>query len=183
MKTFFKDTDKLIVNSMDYSESLVGKQFLSNLQEEGKTLKVEQRNDVNDNFDGLVISIVNEEPTGDGDQEFALSTVDLTADVANRPGTLSINLAPNPETVPDAEMYKLVDCDIEEFQKFYNYLTSNGCSNVTFDLNTQSITADDNPGIKGSFVIPEGMFKLYKFQSNTIYKNTEFTIEFIPEQV
>lgn len=57
MKAFFKDNDKLIVNSMDYNEALVGKQFLSNV--EGKTLKVEQRYDVNDDFDGLVFTVVN----------------------------------------------------------------------------------------------------------------------------
>lgn len=58
MKAFFKDSDKIIINSMDYTEALVGKQFLENLSAEGKTIKVEQRYDVNDDFDGLVISIV-----------------------------------------------------------------------------------------------------------------------------
>lgn len=56
MKAFFKDSDKIIINSMDYTEALVGKQFLENLK--GKELKVEQRNDINDDFDGLVISII-----------------------------------------------------------------------------------------------------------------------------
>lgn len=56
MKAFFKDSDKIIINSMDYTEALVGKQFLENLV--GKELKVEQRNDINDDFDGLVISII-----------------------------------------------------------------------------------------------------------------------------
>lgn len=56
MKAFFKDNTKIIINSMDYTEALVGKKFLQEL--EGKTLKVEQRNDVNDDFDGLVLSIV-----------------------------------------------------------------------------------------------------------------------------
>jgi hypothetical protein len=59
MKAFFKESDKLIINSMSYDEALVGKQFLAAL--EGKVVKVEQRNDINDDFDGLVISIV--EPT------------------------------------------------------------------------------------------------------------------------
>lgn len=56
MKAFFKDSDKIIINSMDYTEALVGKQFLDNLKD--KVLKVEQRNDINDDFDGLVISII-----------------------------------------------------------------------------------------------------------------------------
>ena len=56
MKAFFKDTDKLIVNSMTYDEALVGKMFLD--KSEGKTIRAEQRNDINDDFDGLVISIV-----------------------------------------------------------------------------------------------------------------------------
>lgn len=55
MRTFFKDNDKIIINSMDYTEALVGKQFLTNL--EGKHIKAEQRYDVNDDFDGLVLSI------------------------------------------------------------------------------------------------------------------------------
>ena len=65
MKAFFKESNKIIINSMSYDEALVGKQFLADL--EGKTIKVEQRNDINDDFDGLVISIVdipvNEETT------------------------------------------------------------------------------------------------------------------------
>lgn len=65
MKAFFKESDKIIINSMSYDEALVGKQFLAAL--EGKTIKVEQRNDINDDFDGLVISVVdiptpNQEP-------------------------------------------------------------------------------------------------------------------------
>lgn len=56
MKAFFKDNTKIIINSMDYNEALVGKKFLEAL--EGKALKVEQRNDVNDDFDGLVFSVI-----------------------------------------------------------------------------------------------------------------------------
>lgn len=56
MKAFFKESNKIIINSMSYDEALVGKQFLAAL--EGKTIKVEQRNDINDDFDGLVISVV-----------------------------------------------------------------------------------------------------------------------------
>ena len=57
MKAFFKDNDKLIINSMDYTEALVGKAFLEGTKD--KTIKIEQRYDVNDDFDGLVISLVN----------------------------------------------------------------------------------------------------------------------------
>lgn len=57
MKAFFKDSDKLIINSMDYTEALVGKAFLEGTKD--KTIKIEQRYDVNDDFDGLVISLVN----------------------------------------------------------------------------------------------------------------------------
>lgn len=55
MKAFFKDNDKIIINSMDYTEALVGKQFLNDLT--GKTVSVEQRYDINDDFDGLVFAI------------------------------------------------------------------------------------------------------------------------------
>ena len=56
MKAFFKDSDKIIINSMDYTEALVGKTFLNNVAT--KQVKIEQRYDVNDDFDGLVISLV-----------------------------------------------------------------------------------------------------------------------------
>lgn len=61
MKAFFKDTDKLIVNSMTYDEALVGKMFLD--KSEGKTIRAEQRNDINDDFDGLVLTIGGVAPT------------------------------------------------------------------------------------------------------------------------
>jgi len=61
MKAFFKDNDKIIINSMDYTETLVGKQFLANL--EGKCVRAEQRNDINDDFDGLVLTIGDAAPT------------------------------------------------------------------------------------------------------------------------
>lgn len=61
MRAFFKDNDKIIINSMDYTEALVGKQFLSNL--EGKCIRAEQRNDINDEFDGLVLTIGEKSPT------------------------------------------------------------------------------------------------------------------------
>lgn len=56
MKAFFKDSDKLIINSMDYTEALIGKEFLNKLAT--KDIKVEQRYDVNDDFDGLVITLI-----------------------------------------------------------------------------------------------------------------------------
>ena len=63
MKAFFKDNNKIIINSMTYDEALVGKQFLENLQ--GKVIWAEQRNDINDDFDGLVLSIQGTPSAGD----------------------------------------------------------------------------------------------------------------------
>lgn len=60
MKTFFKDNDKIIINSMDYTESIVGKEFIHKV--ETSNVKIEQRYDVNDDFDGLVITLENKEP-------------------------------------------------------------------------------------------------------------------------
>lgn len=80
MKAFFKDTDKIIINSMDHSESLVGKQFLNSLK--NKTVKIEQRNDINDDFDGLVITIIDtpvEQPVIENNvSEQTESTTDIT---------------------------------------------------------------------------------------------------------
>ena len=56
MKSFFKDSDKIIINSLEHNERLVGETFL-NEYSKGATLKVESRNDVNDDFDGLVLSL------------------------------------------------------------------------------------------------------------------------------
>jgi len=62
MKAFFKDTNKLIVNSMDHQEALNGKTFLEKIA--NSTITIEARNDINDEFDGLVISLIpNEEST------------------------------------------------------------------------------------------------------------------------
>jgi hypothetical protein len=55
MKAFFKDEKKIIVNSMDYTEALVGRAFKDN--SEDKYVTVEERFDVNDDFDGLVLTI------------------------------------------------------------------------------------------------------------------------------
>ena len=56
MKAFFKDSDTIIINSLEHNERLVGETFL-NEYSKGATLKVESRNDVNDDFDGLVLSL------------------------------------------------------------------------------------------------------------------------------
>lgn len=61
MKAFFKDNNKIIINSMDFTETIIGKQFLEDLK--GKLLVAEQRNDINDDFDGLVLSIGGDIPT------------------------------------------------------------------------------------------------------------------------
>ena len=63
MKAFFKENNKIIINSMDYTEALVGKQFLQDLA--GKALYAEQRNDINDDFDGLVLTIGGTPTAGD----------------------------------------------------------------------------------------------------------------------
>jgi hypothetical protein len=74
MKAFFKDNDKLIINSFDHNERLVGETFLD-AYSKGYTLKVESRNDVNDDFDGLVLTLV--EPTPEPTPE---PTSDTTQD-------------------------------------------------------------------------------------------------------
>ena len=76
MKAFFKDTDKLIVNSMTYDEALVGKMFLD--KSEGKTIRAEQRNDINDDFDGLVLTIGGVAPT---EEEIEARIKEVTIDL------------------------------------------------------------------------------------------------------
>ena len=58
MKVLFKDSNKIIINSLDSTEVLVCAQFLKDAATTGKSLKVEERKDINDDTDGLVISII-----------------------------------------------------------------------------------------------------------------------------
>ena len=55
MRTFFKDNNKIVINSMDYTEVLVTKQFMDLYKE--KEVKIEERKDVNDDLDGIIISL------------------------------------------------------------------------------------------------------------------------------
>lgn len=81
MKAFFKDSDKIIINSMDYTEALVGKSFLEKLS--SKDVKIEQRYDVNDDFDGLVISLIDKQPV----EEPTDNTPIVDEPTANEPST------------------------------------------------------------------------------------------------
>lgn len=55
MRTFFKDNNKIVINSMDHTEVLVTKQFMDLYKE--KEVKIEERKDVNDDLDGIIISL------------------------------------------------------------------------------------------------------------------------------
>lgn len=90
MKAFFKDNDKIIINSMDYTEALVGKQFLNDLN--GKILIAEQRNDINDDFDGLVLTI-GLAPSA-GDITVTPSTEPLEFDAPDRAGFSKVFVNP-----------------------------------------------------------------------------------------
>lgn len=57
MKAFFKDNDKIIINSLDHNERLVGEAFIE-AYKEGSNVVIASRNDVNDDFDGFVITLV-----------------------------------------------------------------------------------------------------------------------------
>lgn len=97
MKAFFKESDKIIINSMTYDEALVGKTFLNNL--EGKALKAEQRNDINDDFDGLVLTIGGPAPT---EEEIQKRIDDAVAEVeAARIKEFTLDL--NKETLSSGE--------------------------------------------------------------------------------
>lgn len=112
MKAFFKDTDKLIVNSMTYDEALVGKQFLNNLT--GKSLKAEQRNDINDDFDGLVLTVSDEQSQSEEEIQKRIEeaiakyeesknkefTIDLNKE-SKEQGTFVISNADNVQVISD----------------------------------------------------------------------------------
>lgn len=79
MKAFFKDNDKLIINSLDHNERLVGEAFIEDYKG-GAELVMASRNDINDDFDGLVITL-SESTTPDDNPDVTPS--EITEDVVN----------------------------------------------------------------------------------------------------
>lgn len=82
MKAFFKDNNKIIINSMDYTEALIGKAFMEKAA--NSDIVIEQRYDINDDFDGFVITlkdkVVSEEPKEDTSIEEPAAPEDNTAE-------------------------------------------------------------------------------------------------------
>lgn len=193
MKAFFKDSDKIVINSMDYTEALVGKAFLNNVT--NKQVKIEQRYDVNDDFDGLVISLVDKEDKSDD------IIVDPTTKIPRGTITYLSGLSIAPEIYDD--LIKVLDDSVVTYYKAdpsvgrleaanrfgikitaptdYNYDTYKDCtvevlttdSNNTITGKTMkwSDIQDDNTYFEAWPVIKEG------------YKTIEINIAWTPENV
>lgn len=175
MRAFFKDNDKIIINSMDYSEALVGRQFLKDLSD--KTLSVEGRNDINDEFDGFVFKITDVVippviPTYI-DVKFSITQNDTTKLHAN----VVLNITDLSE-IPQQEELILIDYDAVKINALSKYLESLGCTDVLFSP-TNGLTASTNGNvIKATYTIPSGTFTFHKVQSQEVIQNNEFKVEF-----
>lgn len=173
MRTFFKDNDKIVINSMDSSEALVGKTFLDKL-DETKKVCIEARNDINDDFDGLVISIKDADvpekiPFKDIEVDNSIKyEVLLDEAVKNK---ISINLRNEAGIlceVNEAKVNHLLDFILDSYSD--DELT------MTFDLSEGTIDifpSKDAPSF--TYVLPEGTFIYY--DKETVC-NPETTITF-----
>ena len=173
MKAFFKDNDKIIINSMDYTETLVGKAFLSNLKD--KTLKVEQRNDINDEIDGLVISIINNpdpkpEPGPRPHPTPCTSPISISVMTNNSTdGILKLSI--------DTDMI-LIDYHEGPFGLFVNWLYEHGCEDTMLCIKDNIILGKIEKPIIGKYELPEGVFIFHRPGSNDIITNEKTIIDF-----
>lgn len=171
MRAFFKDNDKIIINSMDYSEALVGQQFLKDLS--NKTLSVEGRNDINDEFDGFVFKITDIVippviPT------YINTKFNITQNDATK---LHADVVLDITDIPQDDLI-LIDYDATKINALSKYLESLGCTDVFFNpLAGLNATTNGNT-IKATYIIPSGTFTFHKVQSQEVIQNNEFTVEF-----
>lgn len=161
MKAFFKDNDKIIINSMDHSEALVGKTFLKDLQ--GKCLKAEQRNDINDDFDGLVLTISDlVHPTIDfKDLEVNFTIAYKAIDKTNT----EISVKPVYKTD-----YILCDYDDTKVKALMELLSDMKFYDITFSIQ-DGFTFKTDQDIQFKYQIPSGMFLFHEPQTTNEFKS------------
>lgn len=179
MRAYFKDTDKIIINSLTHDEALIGKQFLSNLSD-SKVINAEQRNDVNDDFDGLVLTI----------QDKVIPPViptylDTDIKITKNTGTsfeASIVLT-DEEFIFSDQDYILIDYDQEILDQLFKFMEDLGCTNVVFHTSVNRLMATTTKPLEATYDLPAGAFTYHQVHSDEVFKSSAITIEFkeVPE--
>lgn len=180
MRTFFKDNNKIIINSMDHSEALVGKAFLETLKD--KDLHIEARNDINDEFDGFVISITDKEQLPDvpfKDNQPISITPQVIQNGANK-----LEISFNDSALKN---YILCDYDKESIDNLIKFFEGMRLEDISFNASTGSLTATTKNITNCNYLLPAGSLVYYDIESKKTYENEDITItlngEVLPEEV
>ena len=128
MRTFFKENNKIVINSMDYTEVLVTKQFLDLYKE--KEVKIEERKDVNDDVDGLIISLDGDRVNplekiflrSASDINTAKSSIEAEANIRTNAAKCSVSFKDNIITVVDEGLIEYVGGPYPEPKKWVGLL-------------------------------------------------------------
>lgn len=128
MRTFFKDNNKIVINSMDYTEVLVTKQFMDLYKE--KEVKIEERKDVNDDLDGIIISLDGDRVNplekiflrSASDINTAKSSIEAEANIRTNAANCSVNYKDNIITIIDEGLIEYVGGPYSEPKKWVGIL-------------------------------------------------------------
>lgn len=166
MKAYFKDNDKLIINSLDSQEVIIGQNFINDISD--KVITIEARKDVNDDFDGLVIT------TKTGKQSLPEPTfVDLALKGSETNDVTNLVFI-----VKDNDSSVLCDFNEDKVQLFLDYLR-NYCiegSDITFDIENQ-FKFTLKPEIEEiSYVLPEAMLTYFDRDKEEFLTNNKLGI-------
>lgn len=164
MKAYFKDNDKLIINSLDSQEVIIGQNFIKDIND--KVVKIEARKDVNDDFDGLVITV---ETGKQSLPEPRLSDLTLTSSVTENVHNLIFKVKDNDSSV-------ICDYDETKVQLILDYL-DNYCiegTHATFDIENQ-FKFTLRPEIEEiTYVFPEGTLTYFDRDKEEFITNNKF---------
>lgn len=172
MRAFFKDNDKIVINSMDHSEALVGKTFLSNLND--KYLKAEQRNDINDDFDGLVLTIT-DLPEVKPVYQYVDTQFIMEMEALDSTNTLvKLDVA--------SEDKVIYDYDKDKLDLIIKFLEDIGCYDIEYTF-SDGLSFKVDHIINVEYNIPKGLYLLHEPQSNNVYASNPITITFDTTEV
>lgn len=164
MKAYFKDNNKLIINSLDSQEAIIGQNFINDIS--NKVITIEARKDVNDDFDGLVIT------TKTGKQslpEPTLSDVTLTSKIVENVHNLIFTVKGNDSSV-------ICDYNETKVQLVLDYL-SNYClegTTPTFDIVNQFKFTLKPEITEITYVFPEGTLTYFDRDKEEFIINNKF---------
>lgn len=171
MRTFFKDNDKIVINSFDHSEALVGKQFLASAKD--KSFKIEARNDINDEFDGLVITL---QDTPIDPQK--IEKIPVVLHVLHNDGRI-LRFTIESE---NKDEYVLANYDEEKLNQVKAFLKGLNLTDVNYTP-TKGFTAGEEAVIDVTYMIPEGTFIFAKTGSPDILVYNEAQVVHIGTEI